>query len=97
MHLILTLFLLQRERSLSRLRSEQRGLGVDIDSDEEGNYWDESLDQGIQHPPLKKVRTNEEGQVRSSSTTPRNRLGVKNDKVCLPILTLLPLHTLSLY
>ncbi len=73
---------MQRERSLGRLRSEQRDLGVDIDSDEEGNHWDESLDQGVQHPPLKKMRTDEEGRVRSSSTMPRNRLGVKNEKVC---------------
>ncbi|KAH9397645.1 Nucleolar GTP-binding protein 1 [Tyrophagus putrescentiae] len=71
----------KRERSLGRLRTEQRDLGVDIDSDEEGNHWDESLDQGVQHPPLKKMRTDEEGRVRSSSTMPRNRLGVKNEKM----------------
>ena len=78
---------MQRERSLGRLRTEQRDLGVDIDSDEEGNHWDESLDQGVQHPPLKKMRTDEEGRVRSSSTMPRNRLGVKNEKVwdCIPL------------
>lgn len=73
---------LQRDRSLSRLRSEQRDLGVDISSDEEGNHWDESIDTGIAHPPLKKMRTDEEGHVRSSSTVPRNKTGVKDEKVC---------------
>lgn len=54
---------------------------MDIGSDEEGNNWDEAFDKGIQHPPLKKVRTDEEGHVRSSSTVPRDRVGVKNDEV----------------
>lgn len=71
----------QSERNLAKLRNEQGELGVDISSDEEGNHWDQSLDAGIEHPPLKKVRVDEEGNVRSSSKTPRDKLGVKNPEV----------------
>lgn len=71
-----------RERSLSRLREEQRNLGVDMDSDEEGNYFDEAVvDSEIHRPPLKKSRIDAEGHVRSSSKTPRDRIGLKNEEV----------------
>lgn len=73
----------RRERSLSRLRSEQRELGVDIDSDEEGNYFDNAVDTSADHrPPVKKSRLDEEGNVRSSFTIPRDKLGLKNVEVC---------------
>ncbi|OTF84092.1 nucleolar GTP-binding protein 1-like protein [Euroglyphus maynei] len=73
----------RRERSLSRLRDEQRQLGVDIESDEEGNYFDEAAiqDSDIHRPPLKKSRMDDEGRVRSSSKTPRDRTGLKNDEM----------------
>ncbi|KPM06728.1 nucleolar GTP-binding protein 1-like protein, partial [Sarcoptes scabiei] len=71
-----------RERSLSRLREEQRNLGVDMDSDEEGNYFDEAVvDSEIHRPPLKKSRIDAEGHVRSSSKTPRDRIGLKNEEM----------------
>lgn len=66
---------------MKKLHNEQRTLGVDISSDEEGNNWDGAIDKGVQHPPLKKMRTDDEGQVRSSSTVPRDRVGVKDDQV----------------
>ncbi|KAK5637812.1 hypothetical protein RI129_000003 [Pyrocoelia pectoralis] len=67
----------KRERSLSRFRGEQRDLGVDISSDEEGNNWDDSIDQGLQRPPLKKVRTNNEGDIVSNKKiVPRDREGI---------------------
>ena len=73
----------KRERSLSRLRQEQRELGVDIESDEDSNYFDEAAipDSDIHRPPLKKSRVDDEGRVRSSSKTPRDRIGLKNDEV----------------
>ena len=74
----------QRERSLSRFRGEQRDLGVDISSDEEGNNWDESLDKGLQHPPLKKLRTNEEGNIVSNKKiVPRDKEGIVNEEVSI--------------
>jgi len=76
----------QRERSLSRFRGEQRDLGVDISSDEEGNNWDESLDQGLQRPPLKKVRTNEDGDIVSNKKiVPRDQEGMVDDEVSYPL------------
>lgn len=73
----------KRERSLSRLRQEQRELGVDIESDEDSNYFDEAAipDSDIHRPPLKKSRVDDEGRVRSSSKTPRDRIGLKNDEM----------------
>ena len=66
---------------MSRLRGEQRELGVDISSDEEGNNWDDYVDEGIAHPPLKKARVGDEGVVRSSDKTPRDKVGVKDETV----------------
>lgn len=71
----------KRERSVSRLRGEFRDLGVEIDSDDDlDNARDASI---VRHRPgpVKKMRVDSEGRVRSSSRTPRDVSGIREPAV----------------
>ncbi|CAG2117705.1 unnamed protein product [Medioppia subpectinata] len=68
----------KRERSASGLRTQMRGLGVDMDSDEEGLNYEEAVDDGRSGPPIKRLREDSEGRVRSSSKLPRDKSGVRD-------------------
>lgn len=65
------------ERSVSRLRREQEGLGVNMDGDEDAHYRaSRSRSRG---PPIKKARVDEEGNVVSSKyTVPRDKSGIRD-------------------
>ena len=67
------------ERSVSRLRKEQKELGVDLDSDDDAHYRrSRSTTRG---PPLKKARVDSEGNVTSSRhAVPRDKSGVRDAK-----------------
>lgn len=69
----------KRERSVSRLRSEMNELGVEVSDDEMDNARGASIARpGSRHRPVKKMRTDSEGRVRSSSTRPRDESGVRD-------------------
>lgn len=70
----------ERERSVSRLRSEFEELGVDM-SDVQGCYFTRTRSTSRSRPPLKKARLDSEGRVRSSSKPPRDQSGVRDPKV----------------
>ncbi|XP_053200790.1 GTP-binding protein 4-like, partial [Panonychus citri] len=67
----------KRERSVSRLRHEFEELGVEF-SDDEGTHYADASAPRPRGPPLKKLRTDSEGRVRSSSTKPRDQSGVRD-------------------
>lgn len=67
----------ERERSVSRLRSEFQELGVDM-SDVQGCHFTRTKSSSRSRPPLKKARTDSEGRVRSSSKMPRDLSGVRD-------------------
>lgn len=71
----------ERERSVSRLRSEFEELGVDM-SDVKGCHFTRTRSLSRSRPPMKKARTDFDGTVRSSSKTPRDQSGVRDAKVC---------------
>ena len=70
----------ERERSVSRLRSEFEDLGVDM-SEVKGCHFTRTRSTSRSRPPLKKARMDSEGRVRSSSKTPRDQSGVRDVKV----------------
>ncbi|KAG7157307.1 GTP-binding protein 4-like [Homarus americanus] len=70
----------ERERSVSRLRSEFEELGVDM-SDVNDCHFTRTRSTSRSRPPLKKARTDSEGRVRSSSKTPRDQSGVRDVKM----------------
>lgn len=70
----------ERERSVSRLRSEFEELGVDM-SDVRGCGFTRTRSTSRSRPPLKKARVDSEGRVRSSSKTPRDQSGVRDSKM----------------
>ncbi|CAG2172316.1 unnamed protein product [Oppiella nova] len=109
----------KRERSVSGLRTQMRGLGVDMSSDEEVNIccqlwygvnsepndepvhqlvvhlytkcpmndslaglnYEEAVDDRQSRPPIKRMREDTEGRVRSSSKMPRDQSGVRDVKM----------------
>ncbi|XP_054157854.1 GTP-binding protein 4-like [Oppia nitens] len=71
----------KRERSVSGLRSQMRGLGVTMDSDEEDLHFDEAVEDDRPSRPVKRMREDSEGRVRSSSRIPRDETGVKDVKM----------------
>jgi len=71
----------KRERSVSGLRTQMRGLGVDMSSDEEGLHYDEAVAEKRDSRPLKRMREDSEGRVRSSSRMPRDKSGVRDVKM----------------
>lgn len=70
----------KRERSVSRLRNEMGELGVDLSDDDLDNARDASI---LRHRPgpVKKMRVDSEGRVRSSSKVPRDVSGVRDATV----------------
>lgn len=106
---------MQRERSVSRLKSEFRELGVEMSDDDENvrsiyclitilthfllfqTHYTKALDQGIQHPPLKRKREDSEGRVRSSSKIPRDESGIRDVTVCRTHLNLSRLLSLNIF
>ncbi|XP_050687634.1 GTP-binding protein 4-like [Eriocheir sinensis] len=70
----------ERERSVSRLRSEFEDLGVDM-SEVEGCHFTRTRSTSRSRPALKKARMDSEGRVRSSSKTPRDQSGVRDPKM----------------
>lgn len=70
----------ERERSVSRLRSEFEELGVDM-SDVKGCHFTRTRSTSRSRPALKRARLDSEGRVRSSSKTPRDQSGVRDPKV----------------
>jgi nucleolar GTP-binding protein len=71
----------KRERSVSGLRTQMRGLGVDISSDEEGLNYDKAVVEPRDSRPIKRKREDSEGRVRSSSKVPRDQSGVRDVKM----------------
>lgn len=70
----------ERERSVSRLRSEFEDLGVDM-SEVKGCHFTRTRSTSRSRPPLKRARMDSEGRVRSSSKPPRDQSGVRDPKV----------------
>lgn len=70
----------ERERSVSRLRSEFEDLGVDM-SDVQGCHFTRTRSTSRARPPIKRARMDSEGRVRSSSKTPRDQSGVRDVKM----------------
>lgn len=70
----------ERERSVSRLRSEFEDLGVDM-SDVQDCHFTRTRSTSRARPPLKRARMDSEGRVRSSSKTPRDQSGVRDVKM----------------
>ncbi|XP_054707253.1 GTP-binding protein 4-like [Uloborus diversus] len=68
----------KRTRSVSRLRSEMRQLGVELDSSKA--HFDDAI-VGRTVRPVKRKREDSEGRVRSSSRTPRDESGVRDIKM----------------
>ncbi|XP_015794485.1 nucleolar GTP-binding protein 1 [Tetranychus urticae] len=68
----------KRERSVSRLKHEFEELGIEF-SDDDGTHYAEAAEPRTRGPPLKKVRTDSEGRVRSSSTKPRDQSGIRDE------------------
>jgi len=69
----------KRERSVSRLKGQMRGLEVEMSSDEEGHY-DDAVDEGRKGRPIKRMREDSEGRVKSSSRLPRSQSGMRDQK-----------------
>ncbi|XP_037071939.1 LOW QUALITY PROTEIN: nucleolar GTP-binding protein 1-like [Pollicipes pollicipes] len=78
----------KRERSVSRLRGDMEELGVDM-SDVQGTHFVATAEadraRSLSRPKVKKARADSEGRVRSSSRTPRDQLGVKDEKTRLQL------------
>jgi len=70
----------KRERSVSRLRSEMGELGVEMASDDEGHYT-QAAAEVVRSRPLKRMREDSEGRVRSSSKLPRDQSGIRDVSV----------------
>ncbi|GFT27392.1 nucleolar GTP-binding protein 1 [Nephila pilipes] len=70
---------IKRTRSVSRLRREFNELGVELDNDNEAHY-NAAVDR-YGRRPVKRARTDSEGRVRSSSRTPRDEMGVQDQKM----------------
>lgn len=70
----------ERERSVSRLRTEFEDLGVDM-SEVDGCHFTRTRSTSRSRPPLKKARMDSEGRVRSSSKPPRDQSGVRDLKM----------------
>ncbi|GIY22130.1 nucleolar GTP-binding protein 1 [Caerostris extrusa] len=69
----------KRTRSVSRLRNEFRELGVDLDENDENHYDDATVGRTVR--PVKRMRMDSEGRVRSSSRVPRDDTGVQDLKM----------------
>lgn len=67
----------KRERSVSRLRSEMNDLGVDV-SDDDMEHAVGAAAPEVRSRPIKKMRTDSEGRVRSSSKKPRDESGLRD-------------------
>ena len=67
----------KRERSVSRLRNEMDELGVELNQEDMTNARDASQPR-YRGPPVKKMRTDSEGRVRSSSKQPRDESGIRD-------------------
>lgn len=67
----------KRERSVSSLRGEMNRLGVEVSDDDLDNARDASI---VRHKPgpVKKMRVDSEGRVRSSSRTPRDVSAIRD-------------------
>jgi len=66
------------ERSVSKLRKEQSGLGVDMDDDEEAHY--RSARSSSRHPPAKRTRMDSAGRVVSNKHShPRDKSGIRDE------------------
>ena len=70
----------KRDRSVSRLRSEMNSLGVDV-SEEDMGHAVAAAAPDPKRRPVKKMRTDSEGRVRSSSKTPRDQSGIRDKKM----------------
>ncbi|XP_035208562.1 nucleolar GTP-binding protein 1-like [Stegodyphus dumicola] len=67
-----------RTRSVSRLRSEMRNLGVEL-GDDKAHFDDAAVGRTVR--PVKRKREDSEGRVRSSSRTPRDESGIRDVKM----------------
>ena len=68
-----------RERTVDRLKGELGELGVEF-SDDEGTHYDETRrSNSWKTRGLKRKREDSEGNVRSSSTRPRDKSGVRDE------------------
>ncbi|XP_064470966.1 GTP-binding protein 4-like [Ornithodoros turicata] len=71
--------MMKRQRSLSRLRSEMTGLGLEMDKS--NTHYKRAASEVRTPRPLKRKREDSEGRVRSSSKTPRDESGIRDVKV----------------
>lgn len=65
----------KRTRSVSRLKSEMKALGVDLEG-KEGHFNKAVVDRKVR--PVKRKREDTSGRVRSSSRTPRDESGIRD-------------------
>ncbi|MCL4137091.1 UNVERIFIED_CONTAM: hypothetical protein GTU68_020193 [Idotea baltica] len=70
----------ERERSVSKLRSQLGNLGVDL-SDTKQAHFTRTQTRSTSKPPMKKARADSAGRVRSSSRAPRDESGVRDPEM----------------
>lgn len=62
----------------SRLENTMESLGLDMSDKDDANY-NKSVARSVSHKPVKKLRADSEGRVRSSSKMPRDKSGIRDE------------------
>jgi nucleolar GTP-binding protein len=64
----------------SRLEKTMESLGLDMSGNDDAHYT-KSVGRSESHKPVKKLRTDSEGRVRSSSKMPRDKSGIRDESM----------------
>ena len=64
----------------SRLESTMESMGLDLSETKQTAHYTKSVARSESHKPVKRLRTDSEGKVRSSSKMPRDKSGIRDEK-----------------